>query len=90
MLEKRLWKSDILTSNVNLPHVFFKHFANKNQLPGFYISRKLVENGLIKSMIVDELLPRQQKLCQSIKTNAYNLTAEADLGLLQHPRRRAL
>ena len=85
MLEKRLWKSDIFTSNVNLPH-----FANKKQLPGFYISRKLVENGLIKSMIVDELLPRQQKLCQSIKTNAYNLTAEADLGLLQHPRRRAL
>ena len=26
--------------------VFFKHFASKNQLPGFYISRTLVENGL--------------------------------------------
>ena len=27
--------------------VFFKHFANKNQLPGFYISETLVKNGLI-------------------------------------------
>ena len=25
----------------------FKHFASKNQLPGFYISGTLVENGLI-------------------------------------------
>ena len=25
----------------------FKHFVGKNQLPGFYISRTLVENGLI-------------------------------------------
>ena len=29
-----------------LPQVFFKHFASKNQLPGFYISGALVENGL--------------------------------------------
>ena len=28
--------------------VFFKYFACKNQLPGFYISRALVENGLSK------------------------------------------
>ena len=26
--------------------MFFKHFASKNQPPGFYISRTLVENGL--------------------------------------------
>ena len=32
-----LWRSGV---------VFFKHFASKNQLPGFYISRTLVENGL--------------------------------------------
>ena len=32
-LKKHLWKSDILSS--------------KNQLPGFYISGTLVENGLI-------------------------------------------
>ena len=25
---------------------FFKHFTSKNQLPGFYISETLVENGL--------------------------------------------
>ena len=29
-----------------LPQMFFKHFASKNQLPGFYISRTLVENRL--------------------------------------------
>ena len=32
--------------NVTLPQVFFKHFASKNQLPGFYISGTLVENEL--------------------------------------------
>ena len=26
--------------------MFFKHFASKNQLPSFYLSRTLVENGL--------------------------------------------
>ena len=26
--------------------MFFKHFASKNQLPGFYIIGKLVENRL--------------------------------------------
>ena len=31
--------------------MFFKHFANKNQRPGFYISGTLVENGLIKYYI---------------------------------------
>ena len=33
--------------NVTLPQVFFEHFASKNQLPGFYVSGTLVENGLI-------------------------------------------
>ena len=33
--------------NVTLPQVFLKYFASKNQLPGFYISQTLVENGLI-------------------------------------------
>ena len=33
---------------VTLPQVFFKDFAGKNQLPGFYISGTLVENGLIR------------------------------------------
>ena len=27
--------------------MFFKHFADKNQLPGFYISGTLIKNGLI-------------------------------------------
>ena len=52
MFEKHLWKSDILSKDaghrhVTLPQRFFKHFASKNQLPGFYISGTLVENGLI-------------------------------------------
>ena len=52
MFEKHLWKSDILSKDADhiipLPQVFFKHFANKNQLPGFYISGTLIENGLIQ------------------------------------------
>ena len=40
MFEKQLWKSDILSKDaVYLP--------TKNQLPGFYISGTLVENGLM-------------------------------------------
>ena len=31
---------------IDHPQVFFKHFASKNQLPGFYISGILVENEL--------------------------------------------
>ena len=34
--------------NIALPQVFFKYFASKNQLPGFYIGGTLVENGLIR------------------------------------------
>ena len=33
--------------NVTLPQVLFKHFANKNELPGLSIKGTLVENGLI-------------------------------------------
>ena len=32
--------------------MFFKHFACKKQLPGFYISGTLVENGLITSFYI--------------------------------------
>ena len=34
--------------NVTLPHVFFKHFASKNQLTGFCTRGALVGNGLRK------------------------------------------
>ena len=37
----------IFTENITLPHVFFKHFASKHQLPGLSVSGTLVENGLI-------------------------------------------
>ena len=33
-----------------LPQVFFTHFASKNQLPGFTIIGRLVENGLIVNL----------------------------------------
>ena len=46
MFEKLLWKSDILSKDVGHFHVSFKHFASKNQLPGFYIRGTLVENRL--------------------------------------------
>ena len=58
MFEKHLWKSDILSKDaghiIPLPQVFFKHFANKNQLPGFYIGGTLVENGLKTTKQDDE------------------------------------
>ena len=33
--------------------MFFKHFASKNQLPGFYVNRTLVENGLKLALCVN-------------------------------------
>ena len=33
--------------SLTLQQMFFKYFASKNQLPGFYISVALVENELI-------------------------------------------
>ena len=46
----RVSSTSIFTYNVTLPQVFFKHFADKNQLPGFYISGTLVEDGLSNSL----------------------------------------
>ena len=34
--------------------MFLKDFAGKNQLPGFYISGTLVENGLIKYCLYED------------------------------------
>ena len=55
MFEKHLWKSDILSKDaghiIPLPQVFFKHFANKNQLPGLSVTGTLVENGLIEKLM---------------------------------------
>ena len=48
MYEKHLRKSDILSIDASV----FKHFVSKNQLPGFYISARLVENGLSRSILV--------------------------------------
>ena len=47
MFEKHLWKSDILRKDAgHRPQLFFKHFASKNKLPGFYLNGTLVEKGL--------------------------------------------
>ena len=35
--------------------MFFKHFASKNQLPGFYISGTFVENGLTNLLIAHQI-----------------------------------
>ena len=59
-VEEWHFKTCIFTQNVTLPQVFFKHFASKNQLPGFYISGTLVENGLIKLSMVNV---KTQDLC---------------------------
>ena len=67
MFEKHLWVSDKLSKDagrwpasllkMSLSHLFFKHFASKNQLPGLTVIGKLVENGLII-------------LCQSTQTSS--------------------
>ena len=57
MFEKHIRKSDILSKDAGhrpasllkmsiFDRCFSKHFASKNQLPSFYISGTLVENGL--------------------------------------------
>ena len=51
----QLWINQVVGfyyQNVTLPQVFFKHFGSKNQLPGFQISRTLVENELTLHNII--------------------------------------
>ena len=78
MFEKHLWKSDILSKDVTFPQVFFKHFASKNQLPGFYISGTLVENGLTSifpEIIINPMVfwrfQGKQELINSLKFAKY-------------------
>ena len=44
-----IYRPDITDEVLKVPQVFSKHFASKNQLPGFYINETLFENGLITS-----------------------------------------
>ena len=44
---------------------FFKHFASKNQLPGFYISGTLVENGLEEVAYQSFALYLRMTLCHA-------------------------
>ena len=60
--------------------MFFKHFASKNQLPGFYIKRTLVENGLnaaafkSKPIKIEDTKVRSKTRSQQYKTskNSYS------------------
>ena len=77
MFEKHLWKSDILSKDaghrpasllkMSLFYCFFlfKHFASKNQLPGFYISGTLVENGLEEVAYQSFVLYLRMTLCHA-------------------------
>ena len=53
-----LWKICIASriylnsENQRFEALFFKHFASRNQLPGFYLIRKLVENELTGSNVL--------------------------------------
>ena len=43
-----LWVNQVVSfdqQNATLPQVFFKHFASKSELPGFYVKGTLVEMG---------------------------------------------
>ena len=48
--------------------VFFKHFASENQLPGFYISGTMVENGLmiIANQILWSILATSKKWYKNV------------------------
>ena len=67
MFEKHLWRSDILRKDAgrwlasllcHYSEVFFKHFASKNQQPGFYIIGTLAGNGLKKDHGNDQFSPQ--------------------------------
>ena len=75
MFQKHLWKSDIWPASLRKrhhPQVFFKYFASKNQLPGFYISGTLVENGLMKEQI-ENVLSLQGNTSMQKESNLYKL-----------------
>ena len=48
--------------------MFFKHFAGKNQLPGFYISETLVENGLSCTSFFNKTIKWQIKIIKATIT----------------------
>ena len=54
--------------------MFFKHFVGKNQLPGFYISGTLVENGLmlsensVQSVLLEHSVQTVLKIINVIQT----------------------
>ena len=83
----------ILTWNVTLPQVFFKHFISKKQLPGFYISRTLVEKGLKKEHVLRRFRSKDSvhdwHLLVKINNGNTRATCEIDLKLiLKIPERR--
>ena len=69
----RVSSTCIFTKNVTLPQVFLKHFASKNQLPGFYISRTFV-----KIITVSNLKLRYLRFKMTILTRTILKTFESN------------
>ena len=53
--------------------MFFKHFASKNQLPGFYTSETLVENTLRFACEVKLILLKDVNIMRTIEGNLFKV-----------------
>ena len=55
--------------------MFFRHFASKNQLPGFYIGGTLVENGLmvLQEIVSDIIETNMEVKYATLKLNLANV-----------------
>ena len=53
--------------------MFVKHFAYKNQLPGFYFSETLVENGLTVFMHYFDFMKLVAVICNKEALMQYKL-----------------
>ena len=55
----------------------FQHFGSKNRLPGFYIRRTLVENGLAKHSSAHRFLKAHQRTTLSIRSETFRKSTNA-------------
>ena len=55
--------------------MFFRHFASKSQLPGFYIGGTLVENGLmvLQEIVSDIIETNMEVKYATLKLNLANV-----------------
>ena len=75
----------IFTQNFTLPQVFFKHFGNKNQLPGLSKIGTLLENGIKIRNLKCKLLNHHRLLNMSSNriTHSKSLSVD-DLIAVEH------